>query len=396
MNFGVCQHHAEIGDWQIFALKILLNKRNLSRELEEIGIAKKIPFCYLNTRGKTKRPNGRRSRKMGMKKGIAIIIFSALIIAALSLTLPAKLRCRIAGVVVDKETGEPVSGANIYIRQGERTRYCLSWQNAYDLKTDAFGRFSQILRYDGTYTVYCQNEGYVTFKPDRYSYLNEDGDAPSHKDFDVAEGEVKFLRIELERGGTLQGTFKLETGEKIPIGPIEIDLYRNIPGENGKEKMLAITDALTNESGSFKIDNLKAGDDYLVYISPGDGYPRKKIENITIVKNNVTDISNTFLLPLNTCLQGRVMVKCDNGYYSYVWIQMESKAVSPEIGEAQGFYEGVQVLDSETGEYCFRGLQPGIYKIVSLLSIGSERLKKIEDTVEIKSGAIVTKNIHLP
>jgi hypothetical protein len=89
------------------------------------------------------------------------------------------------------------------------------------------------------------------------------------------------------------------------------------------------------------------------------------------------------------------MIKCDNGYYSYVWVQMESKAVSPETGEAQGFYEGVQVVNSETGEYCFRGLQPGFYKIISLISIGSGRGKKIEDTVEIKSGAIVTKNIHL-
>jgi hypothetical protein len=330
-----------------------------------------------------------------MKKGIATIIFFALFLTTLSHSLLAKLNCRIAGVVVDKETGEPVGGANIYIRQGERTRYCLSWQNAYDLKTDAFGRFSQSLRYDGTYTVYCQSEGYVTFKPDRYSYLKGDGNSLSDKDFDVAEGEVKFLRIELERGGTLQGTIKLETGEKIPIGPIEIDLYRTIPGENGKEKMLAITDALTNESGGFKIDNLKAGDDYLLNISPGDGYPRKKIENISIVKNSVTDISTTFLLPLDTCLKGRVMIKCDNGYYSYVWVQMESKAVSPETGEAQGFYEGVQVVNSETGEYCFRGLQPGFYKIISLISIGSGRGKKIEDTVEIKSGAIVTKNIHL-
>lgn len=70
-----------------------------------------------------------------MKKGIAIIIFFALMVASLSLSHSAKLASRIAGVVVDKETGEPVSSASIYIRQRDRNSKCLTYQSSFDLTT---------------------------------------------------------------------------------------------------------------------------------------------------------------------------------------------------------------------------------------------------------------------
>lgn len=323
-----------------------------------------------------------------MKKGIAIIIFFALFMAALSLYLPAKLGCRIAGIVVDKETGEPVSGAKIYIRQRERYSYCLTWQSRFNLITDDFGRFTQLLHHNGAYLVYCQMDGYIMFNPDNYSYMDSQGLPMKDKVFDVAEGEVKFLRIELERGGTIRGTFKVNYGGKILPLKLEANLYTKLPGTGGKTSLDEnVIDLHIDASGYGEASNIKAGDNYCVWLDIDDGYPLTMIDNVVISENEITDISRTIDIYLENGVSGRVSLNGHIPKEGAVYLDKEeSKKNSPNV---RGYF----ILKKNSRDFRFVGFPPGKYKISASVTGKFGDRVLIEDFVEIKPGVIVKKNI---
>ncbi len=318
--------------------------------------------------------------------------FITLALAILLFSQPAfsLIESRIRGVVIDKGTGKPIKGASVtlFLRHQMDTSYMQ--EKIASIFSDANGAFSFEVPWPGMYFVKCKKDTYLSFLPDYYyKYVKKDYLSKLARVFKLDEGEIKHIKIQLEKGGILRGFFRKNEDDKI--APIKISAW--ILKESKKDERFVLDDyyeieyIYSDENGYFEANSLEAADDYYLYIDLGDGYPRKFIKNINVAKNEVTDISRVYDLSNMSSIEGVVTLNSNppsNGN-----IQIESMFEGDDGETVFSSYE----LGESGGNYFFKGLLPGQYRMsVSCFGPGGAALKK-EFIIEIAEGTLKNFNI---
>ena len=140
---------------------------------------------------------GRNREGYTVKRKLTILVFWGLILAQLH----GQTTGKIAGVIVDKETGKPIVGANVYLKG--TTIGCAS---------DSQGEFYIINVPPGKYTLVIQMIGYA-------EYVVED--------LQVFTNRTAFIRAELTESA-LMGEVVTVTAEKISIKKDQTSSIKNI------------------------------------------------------------------------------------------------------------------------------------------------------------------------
>jgi hypothetical protein len=297
---------------------------------------------------------------------------------------------KIVGMVVDKKTGTPIQGASLTLFFRIQLDSNFNREEIKTTQTDLNGKFSFEAPWSGFYFIKCQKETYVPFLPQYYyKYVKDELISKKAGVFRVGEGEIKHLRIELEKGGILKGVFKIkETGKTAPQ-QFSAFIYKKSPFDESfvSENDYSIASVYSDDKGYFELANLETGDDYYLRIILGDGYPYQRIRNIRVSKGNITDISTTFDFTSTAGLKGNIVIKGNPPNTG--WLDLASN-FKDQFG-----YTVISryILEDNTGNYCFKALQPGKYYLqVSCFDQDGEQFSR-EFEVQVTEGIQKQLNI---
>jgi hypothetical protein len=208
--------------------------------------------------------------------------------------------------------------------------------------------------------------------------------------FDLKEGQIKHIRIKLEKGGTLKGVlYKKELSgvsifkNKSMFLGRKKDADEYVFPEHVKE--LGNIEVKTNEKGEFEMTGLEPSDDYFIeFLEIGYRYPT--FRNIKIRKNEVTNIDFTVDFTDQTGIKGVIKI---NGEI-------------PEIGSVNMTFLNPKNSDSmwicmsgidENGGYSCLGLLSGKYEMkINFYYSGGRMTKKL--IVEIEKDQTKTMNFN--
>ncbi len=292
-----------------------------------------------------------------MKKTICVILF---LLAFTSFFCPlfSRIESRIKGEVVDKDTGKPIMGASVTLFFRIRLNDNFNREEIKTIETDARGGFSFDAPWSGFYFIKCHKKAYVPFLPQHYyKYVKDELISKKAGVFRVGEGEIKHLRIELEKGGILKGVFKIKEAGKTAPHKFSAFIYKESPCDESfvSGNDYSIASVYSDDKGYFELGNLETGDDYYLRIILGDGYPYQRIRNIRVSKGNITDISTTFDFTSTAGLKGNIVIKGNPPNTG--WLDLAS-----DFKDQFGYTViSRYILEDNTGNYCFKSLPPGKY-----------------------------------
>jgi hypothetical protein len=220
-----------------------------------------------------------------------VLLFYVLFTIALSHSiLFSSINSRVQGQVIDKDTGKPIVGASITLYDSDiGLKKFLEWNTTTDKKGHfridlETGPFSQ-------YYVHCSKDGYIPFLPEYYrKNIKREYTEEVFRLFTLDEGQIKHLKIELSRGGSLSATFYVkEDSNTIPLKNAGV-FIRRVKKSNDNifndTKHFDIDYVEVDVNGKVKYEGLEASEDYYIKLSP-DGFWSQTIENISI-ENNIT------------------------------------------------------------------------------------------------------------
>lgn len=306
-----------------------------------------------------------------------------------------RISSRVEGTVIDKDTGQPIEGAevhllNIYLTSRPGYGKLFEWEKA----TDKKGKFKFEVRFSHikvpqSYYLQCKKKGYISLIPDFYFEYYRDEKFPEMAGvFVMGEGEVKHFVIELEKGGTLKGTIlKREASGVSTFSYVGGFLQRKA---NPNERYLRenhyynIIDIDTDENGKFEIIGVEPFDDYFIKLVL-DGYVDQVIENIKIEKNQSENIEYIIDLTNQTGIEGiiRIGQHFPKGGSILMYKLNTGSLVQSDICGCR--------LEND-GSYICKGINPGTYRIKVTASDENDSYEK-EFTVEILEGK--TKNFDI-
>ena len=290
------------------------------------------------------------------------IVLVVLFLGVCQFNLFSLITSRVEGTVVDKDTGAPIEGVTItlhtrtpggsYVRLGQR-----------DTLTDKKGYFKFKINPKLTvfYFIECSKRGYVSFPPIYYlEYGKNEYYADLLQMFRVQEGEVKHLRVELEKGGTLKGTFyKKDLSGISPFSHASGLLIRESVPDMERlrdEGYFIVAHVEADENGKFVIEGIEPFDQYSITIFPFV-YISQEIENIVVRKNQVEEIEYTFDMTDQTGIEGIVTVNGKSPLSGQISI------IGLSEGPARTFGAGTTFI-RDGGKYSYKGLPPGKYRLI--------------------------------
>ena len=167
----------------------------------------------------------------------------------------------ITGYLKYAKDNSPISGATVKV--GPRSTI-----------TDSTGKYVFSGVGQGTYTVITANGKGYTDKEQQVT---------------VAVGDPAQCDFQLYRGGTVSGTVQTTNGS--PIAGVTVGIYSAAHTGSGYTGQ-----AQTGVNGSFWIENLRTGTEYVVYTSNSEGYLDQSVENVSITRGALTELSTPISL----------------------------------------------------------------------------------------------------
>ena len=328
-----------------------------------------------------------------MKKTICVIS-CALIFAIFCSPLFALIEGRIEGVVRDKDTGEPIEGAIVSLKLF--ADLSLSMPALRTLETDKLGKFKFNIKPStrSLYYLQCKKKNYVPLIPDYYfGYVKEEMYVEALKGFRVKEGQIRFVEIELQKGGAIEVALKgIYPNGTFPLKNIRASILMKAPLNNkfikGSDDYL-IMDLETNENGILEVEGLEPEKIYSVSIMLR-GYVVPDIKNILVKKNSTTFIERSFDFTDQTGVEGYVKVGGIPLRFGLVYIY----EIDPLSPEGKTFKYSNQT-DGE-GFYSQKGMKPGNYVLRVQGYVGTEGYDFItEQVIKVVQGITYEFDINI-
>ncbi|MCP4156935.1 MAG: carboxypeptidase regulatory-like domain-containing protein [bacterium] len=318
-----------------------------------------------------------------MRKSIKVCIILVTIIITflgINLELSAVVSSRIEGVVTDKDTKQPIEGVNVFLY--------LEYRSYRWAATDSKGyyKFDNVSP-NSLYHMQFRKKGYVSFLPKYYSdYIKREFFDIIYKTFFVKEGQIKHVRIELEKGGTLEGVISKKQASGITgLEKVTLILVRKKKsGEyffDDTANEITVMGVKTNENGEFTFEGLEpcdddpaAGDYSLELIVPG--YNSAPIRGIKIKKYETLNLEHTVDMTVTNGIKGTIKI---NGEPP----NMGGFVLHSLAPDEQGVYRVFTGSLDENGCYYYYGLLPGRYKLAVSLYYSDDN-KEILDKKILK------------
>jgi hypothetical protein len=286
---------------------------------------------------------------MGLKnKHLLLIILFLAVFNLFQVPLYSLILGRIQGVVIDKETKEPLKGVvvRLYVKAPRNEFYSTS-----KTETDEKGYFLFDQSKPLTYILSCHKSGYADYQPD-YKIIMIADPSKYVEVINLNQGEIKHFNIEMEKGGGVMVTiFKKDENGVSPF----TDFVGSIAISESEEDIFSVAQLPpASEVEENLRDSLIPSDKYdidIQAISPDrSGHPIYRTE-FTVKKNEITILSHTFDFTDITGVYG--VVKFNN-------IPLEYGSVDLYNMEGQNISS---VIINYAGKYSFRNVKPGVYKI---------------------------------
>jgi len=268
---------------------------------------------------------------------------------------------RVEGHVVDKDTR--IALANVEVILYPKQSWSLNPGMVGKATTDANGYFKiDNIRRIGTFFVGCYKSGYANTSP--FYLLNEINSEQFINFFELREGQVKHIDIQMEKGGEL----KMNIQKKDMTGisgykNIIIQIYRKPKHNLANPQYYYVKSLSTDENGISIIDGLIPGEIFEILIRK-DGFPRIKKE-ILIKKNESIEIYHLYDFTIKPSIAGKIT-------------HSEKQLLNASIFLVSNNIVGPDIDITIKSEYQFRDINPGFYDLYLVVVYDNESpIKKI-------------------
>lgn len=336
----------------------------------------------------------------GKMRAIKLLILVVFIVVLFQANMDAKISSRVEGVVTDKDTGIPIEGAKVTLHIGYmRTDYFVTnreieWETVTNSK--GYFRFNigiPLTRVNEFY-VQCSKKDYIPSIPELYkAYSKPEFVKENFRVFKLNEGQIKHLKIELEKGGILKGKiFKKEPSGITPLSYAGGFLKRKSnPDEKRLEEAISgykIEHIDADEKGEFEIHSIEPYDNYYITFVL-NGYPLIDVSDIKVNKYTTEMVEIILDLTDQTGIEGIITVGALPAKSGYIYIIRDVPISQLKKNDISSFdiYE-----NNINGKYSCKGLNPGVYRMSVHVSNGNVRYDK-DFIIEIEKGITKVFNI---
>lgn len=155
---------------------------------------------------------------------LTVLILSIFVFITWNSSVFARISSRIKGIVTDKDTGDPIPKAWVLL-------YRVDKGIVKSTQTDDKGyfRFGRPPVFAGKeYFMRCTAPGYAQYIPEYYAeYVKPEYFDEIFRPFRIEEGQIKHIRINLEKGGSLKGVlFKKDSTGISPFKGVTVFLRK--------------------------------------------------------------------------------------------------------------------------------------------------------------------------
>ncbi len=318
---------------------------------------------------------------------LAVLILSIFVFITLYPSMFAKISSRIEGTVTDKDTGNPIPKAWVLLYRVDKGIVKSTQTNS-----KGYFRYETPPVFPGKrYYIRCTAPGYAQYIPEYYfdavppEYFDE-----IFKPFLLEEGQIKHIRINLEKGGDLKGVLFVKDASGIsPFKDVTVFLRKKKkPNEyflmdtNDNERFrLGYTK--TDESGCFIFHELEPSEDSITdeYSIEFDkeGYYLPFIRGIKIKKGEENHMEYTFDFSDPLELKGKITINGEPATNGELILNSQLLKNS----EKKIFINSY--LD-KNGNYSFNGILPGLYSLYILCFESHEKIVEEKRLIEIEEG----------
>jgi hypothetical protein len=269
-------------------------------------------------------------------------------------------------------------------------------------KADSKGyfRFDKLwLREGDKYYLRCIAVGYVPRIPEYYfpnvklPYFDE-----VYKPFTVDEGQIKHIKTNLEKGGSLSGQIflKVPSGVSVFTDVTLFLLKKKKPTEYFLEdnvERFSVDSIHTDEEGKFKFIDLEPSDDtimdeYVIELEKSGYHKMQLIKGITIKKGegNYIDHTVTFLDPPE--LKGTVKMNGESprGGYAQLYVLFPSDEDTNFVFSSSF---------DKSGNYFFYGIPTGKYELLIEVFSSPEKETIEKRIIDITKGHTLVLDFNL-
>jgi hypothetical protein len=295
--------------------------------------------------------------------------------------LTAEIFPKIEGIVVEKDSGQPLLGVFVKLYRYDRLRkhrHCIKHAT-----TNPKGYFAinDIYIYNPTYNSFFlgfSKQGYVSVIPDelaRLLKLEELG-----RELSLQQGENLFVETQLERGGSLRvNILKKEGNGMSPFNLGSLDVYVSLKHD---DQWLKYDNKELKLDGQVVFDSLPPGGEFLILATYG-GLP-PVMGNVIIQKGKEATFTHIYDLTDRTGISGNIAYKGKPYYGAHVYLRrFRGKHVSSLTSCRR----------SEKSDYRFLNLEPGTYELLFAMRYDSEEDLDKRLIVEVKKGRTTILNV---
>lgn len=325
-------------------------------------------------------------------RGIKFLILVIIILSLFQFNLYSLITSRVEGTVIDKDTGQPIEGAEVLLFLGGKmdSGKDIGYMFVETIKkTNSNGYFKfDHLEEEGEYFLSVFKKGYACIGPfyyidetnsgciineleekaiNRYKWLQKS--EAEINTFYIKQGQIKHFKIKMEKEAVLEIKFYLKTqqGKEFLKDFGEMRLYHN------------------RYFGSFEILDIPYTSEYLreglaVITCRCPGFQVKVFKNIVLERGKTTIIEHIFDLTTGQTLHGFIKNKATGKPIRGLDIHLYKLPLTVKE------YSIEQVNTDKNGEFWFGGLKPGKYLLSTGYSPDDDREIKHKEILEIKPG----------
>ena len=310
-----------------------------------------MKIIYINSR-----------KKKEIMRRIKLFVLVVFVLSLFQLSLYSLITSRVEGVVIDKDTGQPIEGAKVYLFELDIFDNNSAEYESFDmLETNKKGYFKFNNVKKGTYFLSIFKQGYAAFGPlyahgyDALELIGEptwqQKNGSEIERFYLKEGQIKHFKINLEKEAIL----KIKVLKKLPNG-IEpySEKYEGYVRLSLKHR--GFINEIKAETGSeFQSIFFKKG---LVDIKiKPEGYKTKTYKDVLLDSGETKTIEYVADFTAGQVLHG-VIKYADTKEPIYL-----ASIAFVKIDEPGKDFEVMNLWTDENGEFWIGGFEPGTFKL---------------------------------
>lgn len=325
-------------------------------------------------------------------RGIKFLILVVIILSLFQFNLYSLITSRVEGTVIDKDTGQPIEGAEVLLFLGGKmdSGKDIGYMFVETIKktnSNGYFKFDHLER-EGEYFLSVFKKGYACIGPfyyidgtnsgyiineleeeaiNRYKWLQKS--EAEINTFYIKQGQIKHFKIKLEKEAVLEIKLYLKTqqGKEFLKDFGEMRLYHN------------------RYFGSFEILDIPYTSEYLreglaVFMCCYPGFQIKIFKNIVLKRGKTTTIEHVFDLTTGQTLHGFIKNKTTGEPIRGLRVHLY------KLPLAEKKYSIESIVTDRSGELWFGGLEPGKYLLSTGYSPDDDREINHKEVLEIKPG----------